>query len=300
MIQIEQLSKHFEKNKVLQQINLSVKKGSIYGLLGSNGAGKTTLLKTIAGIIKQNHGSILIEDNPVFEHTLLKERMIFIPDQPFFFSQYTVKQMASFYANTYPYWDQKRFDHMQQLLDLNPKEKIHKFSKGMQRQVAFWLALCARPDYLIMDEPFDGLDAVIRRKIKSWIIQDVAERDMTVLISSHNLQEVEDMCDAIGVLHRGKLLIENNLDDLKSDTHKVQFAFKGEVDEAALLEGLQIIEKEKRGSVYVCVIRGDRTDIEEKIGKYQPVIFDILPLTLEEIFIYEMEDAGYGIENILL
>ncbi|GAB2543568.1 ABC transporter ATP-binding protein [Gracilibacillus alcaliphilus] len=299
MIQIEQVRKKFEKSLVLENVNLTVKKGSIYGLLGSNGAGKTTLLKAIAGIIKQDQGRVQIDGMPVFENSLLKERIVFIPDQLYFFSQSTTKQMASFYANMYPDWDQQRFEHIQQLLDLNPRAKIHKFSKGMQRQVAFWLALCAKPDYFILDEPFDGLDPVIRRKIKSWIIQDVAERDMTVLVSSHNLQEVEDICDAIGVIHRGKLLIENSLDDLKSDTHKVQFAFKQEVDDS-LFTKLEIVEKEQRGSVYICVVRGSASEIEETIAAYHPVIFDLLPLTLEEIFIYEMEEAGYAIENILL
>ncbi|MGP4040502.1 ABC transporter ATP-binding protein [Gracilibacillus sp. D59] len=299
MIQVQNVVKKLEKDLVLDNISLKINKGSIYGLLGSNGAGKTTLLKTIAGIMKQNEGAVELERKPVFENVELKERLVFIPDALFFFSHYTVKQMANFFMDIYPNWNQKRFEQMQQLLDLDADRKIHRFSKGMQRQVAFWLALCAMPDYLILDEPFDGLDPVIRRKIKSWIIQDVADRDMTVIVSSHNLKEVEDICDAIGILHRGKLLLEKDLDELKSDIHKVQFAFKEEFDQALLGE-LDILHQEKRGSVYICIIRGDSQRVEQIIEQCNPVVFDILPLTLEEIFIYEMEGVGYAIENILL
>ncbi|WP_018934040.1 ABC transporter ATP-binding protein [Gracilibacillus lacisalsi] len=299
MIQVQNVVKKYEKDYVLNDVSLKIQRGSIYGLLGSNGAGKTTLLKTIAGIIKQNEGAVELERKPVFENVGLKERMIFIPDSLFFFSHYTVAQMATFYMNVYPNWNQKRFDQMQQALDLDPNRKIQRFSKGMQRQVAFWLALCAMPDYLILDEPFDGLDPVIRRKIKSWIIQDVAEREMTVLVSSHNLGEVEDICDAVGIIHRGKLMLEKDLDELKSDIHKVQIAFKDEVDQT-LFEELDILHQEKRGSVYICIIRGDDQEVEEIIDQFNPVVFDILPLTLEEIFIYEMEGVGYAIENILL
>ncbi|MGN8645214.1 ABC transporter ATP-binding protein [Gracilibacillus sp. HCP3S3_G5_1] len=299
MIQVQNIVKKFEKEVVLHDVSLKIQKGSIYGLLGSNGAGKTTLLKTIAGIIKQNEGAVELERKPIFENVELKERMIFIPDALFFFSHYTVKQMANFYMDIYPKWNQERFQQMQHLLDLDADRKIQRFSKGMQRQVAFWLSLCAMPDYLILDEPFDGLDPVIRRKIKSWIIQDVAEREMTVLVSSHNLKEVEDICDAVGILHRGKLLLEKDLDELKSDIHKVQLAFKQEVNPTQF-EGLNILHEEKRGSVYLCIIRGDYKQVEAVIEQYNPVVFDILPLTLEEIFVYEMEGVGYAIENILL
>ncbi|MFC4404768.1 ABC transporter ATP-binding protein [Gracilibacillus xinjiangensis] len=299
MIQVQNVNKKFEKDIVLDNISLKVDKGSIYGLLGSNGAGKTTLLKTIAGIIKQNSGAVEVERKPVFENVSLKEMLIYIPDSLFFFSQYTTNQMAKFYENMYPNWNNERFVQMQQLLDLDPGKKIHRFSKGMQRQVAFWLALCAMPDYLILDEPFDGLDPVIRKKIKSWVIQDVAEREMTVVVSSHNLSEVEDICDAVGIIHRGKLLLEKELDDLKSDIHKVQLAFKQEVSKD-VFAGLNVLHQEKRGSVYVFIIRGEYDDIDQQIQQLDPVVFDILPLTLEEIFIYEMEGVGYAIENILL
>ncbi|UOQ85386.1 ABC transporter ATP-binding protein [Gracilibacillus salinarum] len=299
MIQVQNVIKKFEKDKVVDNVSLQIAKGSVYGLLGSNGAGKTTLLKIIAGIMKQQEGAIHIERKTVFENIELKDRIIFLPDSLYFFSHYTVNQMASFYQNLYSSWNQQRFEQLQQVLELDPKQKIQRFSKGMQRQVAFWLALCAMPDYLILDEPFDGLDPVIRRKIKSWIIQDVAEREMTVLVSSHNLKEVEDICDEVGILHKGALLLQKGLDDLKADIHKVQIAFKQEVDKE-LFANMDILYQEKRGSVYVFIIKGEYQYVENQISSMSPVIFDMLTLTLEEIFIYEMEGAGYAIENIIL
>lgn len=299
MIKIKNVTKRFERDVVLNNVDMTIQKGSIYGLLGSNGAGKTTLLKIMAGIIQQDNGDMLIEDQKVYENITLKERMVFIPDALYFFSQYTVKQMASFYRNFYSSWNESRFQQMKQLLDLDVNGKIHRFSKGMQRQVAFWLALCAMPDYLILDEPFDGLDPVIRKKIKTWMIQDVADREMTVVISSHNLREVEDICDAIGILHRGKLMLEKDLDDLKTDIHKVQLAFRDEEPEE-IFKDFDVMHTEKRGSVCLYIIKGDYEAIEQEVGFYEPVVFDILPLTLEEIFVYEMEGAGYAIENILL
>ncbi|WP_067839956.1 ABC transporter ATP-binding protein [Amphibacillus sediminis] len=299
MITVQELSKNFSKKTVLENVNLHVNKGSIYGLLGSNGAGKTTLLKIIAGIIKQDTGSVMVDHSKVFDQVGIKQRMIFIPDQPYFFSHYTVKQMAEFYADLYSNWNHERFQQIQRILKLDINNKVHQFSKGMQRQVSFWLALSAMPEYLVLDEPFDGLDAVVRKKIKNLIIQDVAERQMTVIVSSHNLREVEDICDYIGILHHGQFLFEKDLDDLKSDIHKIQIAFKGDLP-TKLIDSFQILHKEKRGSVYLVIIRGDRVEIDETIASLEPLVYDLLPLSLEEIFVYEMEGVGYAIENILV
>ncbi|WP_091494645.1 ABC transporter ATP-binding protein [Amphibacillus marinus] len=299
MIQVQDLTKAYGKKPILNKINVSVNKGSIYGLLGSNGAGKTTLLKMMAGVLKQDKGSVLINNQAVFENTVNKQQIIFIPDQPYYFPQYTVKQMAQFYAATYPSWSQERFDKLQQVLNLDLKSKVQQFSKGMQRQVSFWLALSAMPNYLILDEPFDGLDAVVRKKIKNLIVNDVAEREMTVIVSSHNLREVEDICDYIGILHNGKFLLEKDLDDLKSDIHKVQVAFKEE-PAAEFYSTFQILHQEKRGSVYQFIIKGERDVVDQAFSQEAPLVYDLLPLTLEEIFVYEMEGVGYAIENILV
>lgn len=298
MIRIEKVSKKFADVEALKNVNLSVDKGSIYGLVGSNGAGKTTLLKILAGIYKQDNGEVYINHEKVFENVNIKFKTAFIPDSLYFFSQYTINNMANFYRDIYPTWNKERYQKLQKVFNIDLNKTINSLSKGMQKQVAFWLALSIMPEIMILDEPVDGLDPVMRQKVKNLIIQDVAEREMTVLISSHNLRELEDLCDHIGILHEGSLIIQKDLDDLKSDIHKIQVAFKGEVPEE-LLNSTDILYKERRGSVILVIIRGNKNDIMLHFKRYEPVILDILPLTLEEIFIYEMGDVGYEIENII-
>lgn len=297
MIQVRNVSKQFDNHVAVKDVTLQISKGTIYGLLGSNGAGKTTLLKMLAGIYKQDRGEILIDGEPIFENIRLKERTIFVADSLFFFPQYTVKQTADFFKSQYPKWDEERFIELNKTFPIDMNKKIQRMSKGMQRQVAFWLTLSAKPDVLILDEPLDGLDAVMRQKVRNLLIEDVAERDMTILISSHNLREVEDLCDHIGILHEGVLIMEKDLDDLKSDVHKVQVAFKGEVPEK-FLEEFDVLYEEKRGSVQLYIVRGKEEELLAHIDFYKPAIVDLLPLTLEEIFIYEMRDVGYAMDYI--
>ncbi|MFC0189625.1 ABC transporter ATP-binding protein [Fictibacillus aquaticus] len=299
MIDVKNIHKQFDRQAILNGVSLSVKKGSIYGLLGSNGAGKTTLLNTISGVYRQDKGNVFIDQQPVFENLEIKEKMVFIPDTLYFFPQYTIDQTASFYKNMYSGWNEERYVALREVFGIDTSKKIHKLSKGMQRQVSFWLSLSAMPDILILDEPFDGLDPVMRKKIKNLLVQDVAEREMTIMISSHNLREVEDLCDHIGILHKGNLLLEKDIDDLKSDVHKVQLAFKHDTP-SSLFSSMQLLYKEERGSVTLAIVRGDYDEVTAHFQNYDPVIYDILPLTLEEIFIYEMGDAGYAIKNILV
>ncbi|RAK18395.1 ABC-2 type transport system ATP-binding protein [Anoxybacillus vitaminiphilus] len=299
MIKISNVRKEFEDLEVIKGLNLHIQKGSIYGLLGSNGAGKTTLLKLIAGIYKQDAGDILINDEPVFENVNVKKKLIFMPDALYFFPHTSIQQMAHFYKHIYPSWNEERFQKLKEVFQIDVHKKIHRLSKGMQRQVAFWLAFSAMPDVFVLDEPLDGLDAVMRQKVKNLLVQDVAEREMTVVISSHNLREVEDLCDSIGIMHKGELIIEKALDDLKSDVHKIQVAFKGNVP-LRFLEGLNVLYKEQRGSVLLSIVRGKEEHVVSHVKKFEPAIFDLLPLTLEEIFIYEMGDVGYAIENIIV
>ncbi|WP_332631848.1 ABC transporter ATP-binding protein [Halalkalibacter flavus] len=299
MIEVKNIKKGFDDFEAVQGINLHIKKGSIYGLLGSNGAGKTTLLKMIAGIYKQDSGEILISGEPIFENVQWKQKIIFLADSLFFFPNSTIKQAAQFYKSMYVNWNEERFQSLKDIFNIDVNKKVHRLSKGMQRQVSFWLILSTMPDILILDEPFDGLDAVMRQKVKNLLVQDVAEREMTILISSHNLREVEDLCDQVGILHHGQLRIEKDLDDLKSDVHKIQVAFKQEVP-AVFLHGFDILYKEERGSVRLYIVRGKQDKVTSHIDTFHPVLFDILPLTLEEIFIYEMRDVGYAIENILV
>ncbi|MGI8316333.1 ABC transporter ATP-binding protein [Halobacillus mangrovi] len=299
MIEVKSVDKSYEKEKILKHVSFHVKKGSIYGLLGSNGAGKTTLMRTVAGILKQNTGTVRVLDELIFENDKIKQRMVFLPDALYFLPQYTVKQMANYYRGIYENWNEERYERLKPLFNLNENKKISQFSKGMQRQVAFWLAMSVMPDVLILDEPFDGLDAVMRKKIKNLIFQDVADREMTVLISSHNLREVEDICDHVGILHNGELLLERDLDDLKEDIHKVQVAFK-EGNEQILRSDLNIVYQERRGSVLLLIVKGSEREVSKIINRFNPVVYDRLPLTLEEIFIYEMGGAGYAIENVLV
>lgn len=299
MIEVKGVSKNYRKKRAVDNLSLSVKKGSIYGLLGSNGAGKTTLMKMIAGIYRPLSGSIAIDNKPVYENTLVKERVVFIADTLYFFPQYTIAQSAAFFKEMYPNWSDKRFSQLQKVFRLDAKQKVHRLSKGMKRQVSFWLALSATPDVLILDEPIDGLDPVMRKKIKNLLFQEVAERELTVLISSHNLREIEDLCDYVGIMHQGKLMIEKDLDDLKADIHKIQVAFKNP-EEEHVTDSLDILHKEKRGSVLLLIVKGSERDIKKQLEQANLLLLDLLPLTLEEIFIYEMGDFGYEIENILL
>ncbi|MFN7250467.1 MAG: ABC transporter ATP-binding protein [Anaerobacillus sp.] len=299
MIDIVKVKKIFEGIEAVKNLSLKVEKGSIYGLLGSNGAGKTTLLKMIGGIYKQDSGDIFVNGEAMYENVAMKSKTIVLTDSLYFFPQSTVKQMAKFYQSVYPYWNEERYQELSRVFPISVNKKIHRMSKGMQRQVAFWLSLSTMPELLILDEPFDGLDAVMRQKVKNLLVQDVAEREMTILISSHNLREVEDLCDHIGILHQGEIMIEKDLDDLKSDIHKIQVAFKGDVPKS-FLQGMDVLYKEERGSVRMYIVRGIESDITTHVHETKPVLFDILPLTLEEIFIYEMRDVGYAVESLIV
>ncbi|WP_209124728.1 ABC transporter ATP-binding protein [Alkalihalobacillus sp. BA299] len=299
MISVKNIRKEFESVEAIKNLNLQISRGSIYGLLGSNGAGKTTLLKMISGIYKQDSGEVLIDGEPIFENVKRKQSIIFLADSLFFFPNTTIKQAADFYKSMYMNWNEERFQRLQEVFPIDVNKKIHRLSKGMQRQVAFWLVLSTMPEVLILDEPLDGLDAVMRKNVKNLLIQDVAEREMTIMISSHNLREVEDLCDQIGILHQGELMIEKDLDDLKSDIHKIQVAFKYELP-PIFLHGFDVLFKEERGSVRLYIVRGNEEKVTSHIQSFHPAIFDVLPLTLEEIFIYEMRDVGYAIENIIV
>lgn len=298
MIEARQLVKKFGEIDVLKGLDLKVHKGSIYGLVVSNGAGKTTLLKLLAGIYRPDKGNILVNGLPVFENNQAKEITVFIPDELFYFNQYSIRETADFFSQLYPTWDEKRFTELSKVFGIDVQRRVIKLSKGMKRQVSFWLALSVRPQVLILDEPLDGLDPMIRSKVKKLLLADVAEREMSILISSHNLRELEDMCDFIGILHDGTIIIESELDALKSGISKVQTAFSEGLPEELLKAG-NILYHEKRGSVYLLIMRGDEKDIKAQVQHFQPLLLDVLPLTFEEIFVYEMGGVGYDIRNII-
>ena len=296
MIVLREVTKTFEQLKAVCAVDLHINQGSIYGILGSNGAGKTTILKMIAGIYRQDLGDISVDGERIFENISTKQDIFFVPDSPFFFGQYSVKWTADFYKSIYTNWSDERFAQLKNIFKIDLNKKVHSLSKGLQRQVALWCALSTQPKVLLLDEPMDGFDPVIRHQFRNALIEEVANRQMTIVISSHNLDEIEDLCDTITILHQGKKITERELDDFKSDIHKVQMAFSHEIPKN-LLEGFQVLKKELRGNVLICVIKGAKEEIIQKIKVHEPVLLDILPLTLEEIFVYEMGDLGYGNEN---
>ena len=299
MIEVKGLTKGYEGVNAIDGLELRVNRGSIYGLLGSNGAGKTTLLKTLAGLYRQDRGEVLIGGEEVYENTKIKDRMIFMSDALYFFPSYTIREMGTFYSRMYSNWNEQRFRDLQKVFKMDFKRKINQLSKGMTRQVGIWIALSTMAEVMILDEPLDGLDSVMRKNVKNLLFQDVAERQVTIIISSHNLRELEDLCDYVGILHQGKMIIERDMDDLKKDVHKVQFALR---DGKMLTESekLEVLHKEKKGSVAVWIIRGSEEQISAWFEPFNPAILDILPLTLEEVFIYEMGDKDYEIDQILL
>ena len=299
MITVKNVNKHFDDFHALKDLSINVETGSIYGLVGTNGSGKTTIIKHLTGVLKQDSGEILYDGEPVYENAELKAKIGFVPDDLSYFAPYTLKEAARFYKSLYPVWDAERYDEMIRAFDLRSKKKMNSFSKGMQKQAAFILTMCTHPSYLILDEPIDGLDPIIRKLVWKYIIEDVTE-GMTVLVSSHNLREMEGICDSIGILDRGEMKIERDLDELKSDINKIQVAFGDDIDPKERYEGLNIVHRETRGKVDLLIIRNDSEQIRKALSEYHPILFDVLPLTLEEIFIYELGGEHYEVKDILL
>lgn len=297
MIEVKGVSKHFDKFLALDQVDLNVKKGSVYGLVGSNGAGKTTLIKHLIGAYRPEQGSIEIGGEPVMENVGLKERVFYVPDDLYFFPMYNLETLGSFYRGVYKAWDRELFERLGEVFPFDAKRSLARLSKGMQKQAYFWLGLCTRPEVMILDEPLDGLDPVMRRKVWSLLLKEVAEREMTVLISSHNLRELEDVCDSVGILHNGKMVLQKELDDAKSSIQKVQAAFSGEVP--AEISGLDILHHEAYGSVQLYIVRGEREETTAAFMPYGPILLDVLPLTLEEVFVYELGGLGYEFQSVL-
>lgn len=298
MIKANNLTKRFEAFLALDGLNLQVPKGSIYGLVGPNGAGKSTLIRHLAGIYRQDEGELLIDGQPVYENEELKKKFTLIPDDVFYFTQARTIDMMRFYKGMYPNFDEDLF---QKMMDCFPaidlKKPLRSLSKGMQKQVIFVLSICARPELMILDEPVDGLDPVMRRQIWSFVLSDVAEHGLTVLVSSHNLRELEDVCDHVGIMNQGKLLIEKSLDELQTSIVKVQLAFEDEMP--ALPPYIDVLKQISTGRVHTLIVRGEAEMVKMVLGSMNPLILDVLPLTLEEIFIYELGDENYAVKDII-
>ena len=297
MIEIRSLVKSFDGFRALDGLDLTVPDGAVYGLCGSNGAGKSTAIRHLAGILRQDSGEVLIGGKEVFENPELKSRIAYIPDEVFFYTQATIHDMMKLYQDVFPHFSKERFEKLGSAFEIDPKRLIRKLSKGMQKQAAFWLALSTTPDFLLLDEPVDGLDPLMRRQIWSVLLADVAERGTTVLVSSHNLRELEDVCDHVGIVDRGKMLLERSLSDLQENMVKIQAVFR---EGQAIPPELDVVHTSSTGRLQQLVIRGKADEVSRIIEETEPVYMDVIPLTLEEIFIYEMGGADHAIKNIIL
>ena len=293
MFEIKNVTKTFGDFKALDDLSMTVPAGTVYGLVGPNGAGKSTIIRHLTGVYRPDSGSITMDGQPVYENPAQKARIGYIPDDVFYFPSASLEEMRRYYRSMYPKFDDALFDRLYEIFQLPKKGQMRRFSKGMQKQAAFHLTICTRPDVMVLDEPVDGLDPVMRRQVWNLILSDVAQRGTTVLISSHNLRELEDICDHVGIMDHGKMLLERSLADMQGATHKLQMV--GEVP-----EGLEVLHESQVGRLKTLVVRGSAQEITDTVQAAQPVYFDVLPLSLEEIFIYELGGVNYEVKNIVL
>ena len=293
MLEMKSVTKTFNGFKALDDLTLTVPKGAVYGLVGPNGAGKSTAIRILTGIYRPDSGDVTMEGAPIYENPEQKVRIGYIPDDIFYFQTASLEDMRKFYRKMYPQFDDILFEKLYEVFQLPRKGQIRRFSKGMQKQAAFHLTLCTRPDVMILDEPVDGLDPVMRRQVWSLMLSDVAQRGTTVLVSSHNLRELEDICDHVGIMDKGKLLLERNLADMQGAIHKIQMV--GDTP-----EGLEILHESSNGRLKTLVVRGDAEEISAIVSAASPAFFDMLPLSLEEIFIYELGGVNYEVKSIVL
>ena len=297
MIQVNKLIKSFDGFRALDGLNIHVPKGAVYGLVGPNGAGKSTVIRHLAGIYRQDSGQVLIDGQPVYENPEIKGRIAYIPDDIFFYTQATINDMMKFYRSVYPRFSPERFEKLEELFNLDRKQPMRKLSKGMQKQAAFWLAMSQCPEVVILDEPVDGLDPVMRRQVWSALLADVAENDTTVLVSSHNLRELEDVCDHVGIMNHGRMLVERSLSALQDNIVKIQLAF---ADGGKLPEGLEILHRSSTGRLQQLILRGSAEELTAKLSAAGPLFLDVVPLNLEEIFIYELGGADREVKDIVI
>lgn len=298
MIEINKVTKAFDGFKALDEATLSIKDGCVYGLVGPNGAGKSTIIRHILGIYKADSGSVKVAGEDVWENAFVKSRIAYIPDDWFYFLNANTKDMANFYKGIYPNFSQERFDKLHEAFPIDEKKTIRHLSKGMQKQVAFRLALSCMPDYLVLDEPVDGLDPVMRRQVWSLMMNDVSERGTTVLVSSHNLRELEDVCDHVGIMDKGRILLERDLTELQDNMVKLQVVFPEGTDNVP--SDIPVLHSSTLGRVHTLIMRMDAKSATECLKKYSPMVVDAIPLTLEEIFIYELGGENYEVKDIIL
>ena len=318
MIEVRNLHKKFDKTKALDGIDLTINKGSIYGLVGTNGAGKTTIIKHMAGILKQDEGEILFDGEPVFENPAVKQKIGLVPDELFFPKGYSIKDMTKIYNGTYDGFSTERLHALTELFRLDEKAPLRSFSKGMKKQASIALTLACNPEYLLLDEPIDGLDPIVRKLVWKQIVDDVAEREMSVLVSSHNLRDLESICDYVGIIDGGRTVIERDLESVREGINKVQVAFaqkqyaaddpqnddtssnaNNEDDAEAAIARLNVLHRDRHGSIELLITRDSAEKIREILEPVGPLILDVLPLSLEEVFIYELGGEKYDFSDIM-
>ena len=300
MIEIRELTKSFDGRKAVDNITTTIHEGQIFGLVGSNGAGKSTFLRMISGVMKADQGQVLVDGQPVYENIEIKKEICLLSDTAYFLPNATVKIMKNYYKLMYEKFDEKRFDELSERFHIEQDCKISTFSKGMKKQVSMLLGICTKTKYLFCDETFDGLDSVMRQAVKSLFASEVINREFTPIIASHNLREIEDICDTVGLLHKGGILFTKDMEDMKFHMHKVQCVIANPVDEEKLLAELQVLHHEKRGSLLSFTARGTREEILDRVRERDPIFVEALPLSLEEIFISEMEVKGYDVKHFVL
>ena len=298
MIQAVQLTKRFEDILAVDHIDAGIQEGSVFGLIGTNGAGKSTFLRLASGILKPDEGQITLDGQEIYENTEAKKKFFYISDEMYFFSNASPLDMMTYYSRVYDRFDKERFHRLMKSFCLDEKRRIHTFSKGMKKQVSVICGICANTEYLFCDETFDGLDPVMRQAVKSIFAADMEDRNLTPIIASHNLRELEDICDHVGLLHKGGILLSRDLDDMKLNIHKIQCVLQPGMGPEDLVT-LKCLSSEQRGRLLTLTVRGTREEVEEKIKAYEPVFFECIPLTLEEIFISETEVAGYDIKKLV-
>ena len=300
MIEVKNVVKTFEGFRALDGLTMSVPDGSVYGLVGPNGAGKSTILRHITGVYRQDSGEVLVAGRPVYEDPAVKARIASIPDELYYFLSASTRDLMRFYRGFYPRFDAARYQALKDAFpSVDERQPIRRLSKGMQKQAAFWLALCCRPDLLVLDEPVDGLDPVMRRQVWSLLMSDVAEHGTTVLVSSHNLRELEDVCDRVGILSHGKVRVERSLSELQENLVKMQVVFQ-EKELPQLPEDLEVLHVSQVGRIHTLIVRGGATEVTNRLAVYSPILMDALPLTPEEIFIYELGGEDYEVRDIVL
>lgn len=298
MIEVKNVVKTFDGFRALDDLTMTVPHGAVYGLVGPNGAGKSTIIRHLAGIYRQDSGDVLVDGQPVYENTAVKSRMAVIGDDWYYFPQSGIREMAKFLAGIYPDFSWERYEKLKQVFPLDEKMMLRRMSKGMQKQAAFWLMVCCMPEYLILDEPVDGLDPVMRRQVWSLLLGDVAERGTTVLVSSHNLRELEDVCDHVGIMDHGHVLLERSLAQLQDNMVKLQVVFPDGMEDVPA--ELPVLHASKLGRVHTLIMRMNAQEAAERLMAYSPLLVDAIPLTLEEIFIYELGGADYAVKDIVL